>query len=70
MSDTGVPNEEIDEDHELVETAHRDQEHAVDPEHEPDTETAGLSPAEALEELGEDVSSSPAQRGRPEVSGS
>lgn len=66
MGSSGDLNEEIDENHELVVTGHRDgDEPVVQPEREAEVETAGLSPSEALEELGEDVASSPAQRGRP-----
>lgn len=58
-------NEELDENDELVVTDHRDEtEPAVPPEEEPSTGTTTGDPQEALDELGEDVSSSPARRGR------
>lgn len=58
-------NEEKSEDEELAVTEHRDaEEPAVAPEEEQGVETNVDDPREALEELGEDVSSSPARRGR------
>ncbi|UOQ58437.1 hypothetical protein MUN78_06280 [Leucobacter allii] len=64
------PNETRDEDAELVVTEHRDgSEPAVPPEEETAVELpAGETPREGLEALGEDVASSPAQRGRDERS--
>lgn len=65
MAQLWEQNEEIDENEELVVTEHRDEsEPAVPPEEEPSTETDVDDPQEALDELGEDVSSSPARRGR------
>lgn len=67
MAQIWEQNEEKSEDEELVVTEHRDSpEPAVTPEEEQAVETAGDDPREALEELGEDVSSSPARRGHEE----
>lgn len=63
-------NEEIDENDELVVTEQRDDsEPAVPPEDEESTETTEEDPQGALDELGEDVSSSPARRGRSGTEG-
>lgn len=64
MSQIWEQNEEKDEEEELVVTEHRDQgEPAVTPDEEQQIETASDDPRSALDELGEDVSSSPARRG-------
>lgn len=65
MAELWEPTDEIDENEELVVTDHRDEasEH-VTPDEEQAVETTADSPREALEELGEDVASSPARRGR------
>lgn len=65
MAELWEQNEEVDENEELVATDHRDEssEH-VTPEEEQAVETMTDDPREALEELGEDVASSPARRGR------
>lgn len=61
-------NEEKTEDDELVVTEHRDgAEPFVTPEEEQGIETVEETPREALEELGEDVASSPARRGHENV---
>jgi len=61
-------NEEKDEDDELVVTEHRDEaEPAVEPEDEQAVETTEPDPRAALDELGEDVSSSPARRGHEDI---
>ena len=53
---------------ELVETDHRDASAPlVPPEDQSAVETAEGDPQEALEELGEDVASSPARRGTEDV---
>lgn len=60
-------NEEKNAEEELVITEHRDSDVAsVTPEQEPQTATTADDPREALEELGEDVSSSPARRAHEE----
>lgn len=64
MAEIWEQNEEIDEEHELVTTDHRDRdEELVAPEDEPEEETTEEAPRDALAELGEDVASSPARRG-------
>lgn len=65
MAEIWDRNEEKSEDEELVVTDHRDSsEPAVKPEDEESVETtAGSDPRQSLEELGEDVASSPARRG-------
>lgn len=56
-------NEDIDKETELVSTSHRDRSEAIVPlDEEQDVETPHEDPREALEELGEDVASSPARR--------
>lgn len=56
-------NEDIDEETELVTTSHRDRvEPIIEPDEEQDVQTPHEDPREAMEELGEDVSSSPARR--------
>lgn len=69
MAEIWEQNEEKTEDEELVVTEHRDaREPSVSPEAEEAVEVPpGENPREALEELGEDVSSSPAQRGHGEL---
>lgn len=64
MAELWEPNEEIDENEELVATDHRDEpsEH-VTPDEEQAVEATTDDPREALEKLGEDVASSPARRG-------
>lgn len=58
------PNENIDEEHELVATDQRDaDEEQVTPDDEQAVETIHEDPRDALAELGEDVASSPARRG-------
>ncbi len=65
MAEMWEPNEEIDENEELVATDHRDEDlPEVDPEDEQLVETTADDPRVALEELGEDASSSPARRGQ------
>lgn len=65
MTRNWEPNEDIDENEELVVTEHRDLDHpTTDADDEQAVETTAADPHEALEELGEDVASSPAQRGR------
>jgi len=65
MAQLWEQNEERDENEELVVTEHRDDsEPAVPPEDEPSTESDAEEPQSSLDELGEDVSSSPARRGR------
>ena len=57
-------NEEVNENEDLVITEHRDTDRpAVTPEDEQLVETTHDDPQETLDELGEDVSSSPEQRG-------
>lgn len=64
MAEIWEQNEEVSEDEELVVTDHRDaQEPTVLPEDEQSVEATTDDPREALEEQGEDVSSSPARRG-------
>jgi len=64
MAELWEQNEEIDENEELVATDHRDESsEIVTPEEEQAVETTASDPREALEELGEDVASSPARRG-------
>ena len=58
-------NEEIDENEELVVTEHRDEPApAVSSDEEQSVETATGGGRAPLDALGEDVSSSPARRGR------
>lgn len=65
MAQIPRPNEELGEEEELVETDHRDAAREnVTPDEEQPVETPEESPREALEELGEDVASSPARRGQ------
>lgn len=67
MAKVWEQNEERDENEELVVTEHRDADGpALEPEDEQAVETTEDDPHEALEELGEDVASSPAQRGHDE----
>lgn len=57
-------NEKKSEEDELVVSEHRDaQEPAVTPSSEQSVETTSDDPRDVLEELGEDVASSPARRG-------
>lgn len=57
-------NEELDEEEELVSTEHRDADvPLVDDEANEQLQVTTDDPREVLEDLGEDVSSSPAQRG-------
>lgn len=67
MAQLGEPTDEIDGDEELVVTDIRDQDRPlIDPEDEASMETTVDDESEVLEEFGEDVSSSPAQRGEDE----
>ncbi|WP_224780449.1 hypothetical protein [Leucobacter sp. Psy1] len=67
MAQLGEPTDEIDGDEELVVTDIRDQDGPlVDPEDETSVETTVDDESEVLEEFGEDVASSPAQRGEDE----
>ncbi|MGO3147841.1 MAG: hypothetical protein ACTIJ6_09200 [Leucobacter sp.] len=64
MAEIWEQNEERSEDEELVVTDHRDaKEPAVLPGDEQSVEVTSEDPRDALEEQGEDVSSSPARRG-------
>ncbi|MGJ0203078.1 hypothetical protein NHL51_02795 [Leucobacter sp. gxy201] len=64
MAEIWEQNEEVDEEHELVATDHRDRdEELVDADAEQEVETDADDPRDALAELGEDVASSPARRG-------
>lgn len=64
MAEIWDQNEEIDEEHELVATDHRDRdEELVTPDEEQEVETTESTARDALAELGEDVASSPARRG-------
>jgi len=64
MPEIWEQNEEKSEDEELVVTEHRDDpEPAAPPEDEESVETTGADPRKSLDELGEDVASSPARRG-------
>ncbi|MFC5337672.1 hypothetical protein [Leucobacter denitrificans] len=68
MAEIWEQNEEISEDEELTVTDHRDEaEPKVSPEEEQAVEVTTDDPREALEEQGEDVSSSPARRGHEDV---
>lgn len=70
MAKLSEPSDEVGADEELTVTDHRDAaEERVSPEEEQDVETAEDGPREALEVLGEDVASSPAQRGQTPVEG-
>ena len=67
MAQLGEPTDEIGGDEELVVTDIRDQDGPlVDPEDETSVETIIDDESEVLEEFGEDVASSPAQRGEDE----
>ncbi|WP_416446636.1 hypothetical protein AB3K78_04860 [Leucobacter sp. HNU] len=64
MAEIWEQNEEKGPEDELVVTAQRDSGRpAVEPEDQQAVETTEPDPRDALEELGEDVSSSPARRG-------
>ncbi|WP_282851495.1 hypothetical protein [Gulosibacter sediminis] len=64
MAEIWKQNENKSEEEDLVVTEHRDeQEPAVTPEEEQSVETTSGDPRNALEELGDDVASSPARRG-------
>lgn len=64
MAQIWEQNEEKSEEEELVVTEHRDREEpAVDVEDEQSIETTVGDARSALDELGEDVASSPARRG-------
>lgn len=64
MSEMWEKNEQIDEEHELVVTDHRDADlEDGASEDERSVETVVTDGAEVLEEFGEDVSSSSAERG-------
>lgn len=70
MADTWDNHEDLSADDDLVVTDHRDREEPlVEPDEETGVESAAGSPRAALGELGEDVSSSPARRGRGDGSG-
>lgn len=70
MAQISRPNEEVDEEEELVVTDHRDAiGENVPPEEEQAVETTEETPREVLEDLGEDVASSPARRGQTEQPG-
>ncbi|WP_053386738.1 hypothetical protein [Leucobacter japonicus] len=63
MAELWEPTDEIDGDEELVVTDHRDEDRPlVDADEEQAVEVTADDPRDALEELGEDVSSSPARR--------
>ncbi|WP_053352049.1 hypothetical protein [Leucobacter musarum] len=63
MAELWEPTDEIDGDEELVVTDHRDEDRPlVDAAEEQAVEVTADDPRDALEELGEDVSSSPARR--------
>lgn len=63
MTEAWEQNEELSEEQDLAASGHRDDESPVlDPEEEQAVETTADDPRQALEELGEDVSSSPARR--------
>lgn len=65
MARMGEPQDELDAEDELVVTDHRDQTEALVPADEEESmETTVEEGSEVLEEFGEDVSSSPAERGR------
>lgn len=58
------PNEELDEEEELVVTEHRDgEEELASADDETSMETTVSEPTDVLEEFGEDVASSAAERG-------
>lgn len=64
MAQLWEQNEEKNEEEELVVTDHRDSEEpAITSDDEQIVEVTTSDPRDALGELGEDVSSSPAQRG-------
>ncbi|SDQ24727.1 hypothetical protein [Leucobacter chromiiresistens] len=63
MAELWEPTDEIDGDEDLTVTDHRDEDAPlVSADDEQSIETTTDDPREALEELGEDVSSSPARR--------
>ena len=63
MAEIWEPTDEIDGDEELTVTDHRDEDGPlVSATEEQSVETTAEDPRDALEELGEDVSSSPARR--------
>ncbi|WP_336660712.1 hypothetical protein [Leucobacter sp. USHLN153] len=63
MAEIWEPTDEIDGDEELVVTDHRDEDRPlVGADDEQSVETTTDDPRAALEELGEDVASSPARR--------
>lgn len=63
MAKLWKPNEEVDEDEELVVTDHRDKEAGIQPpDTQPPEETLETRGGEVLDEYGEDVASSPEQR--------
>ena len=63
MAQMWEQNEEVDENEDLAVTDHRDRdEPEVTADDEQSIEVTTSDPQEALAELGEDVSSSPAQR--------
>ncbi len=68
MAEIWEQNEEKNEDEELTVAEHRDDtEPAVLPQDEQSVEVTTENPREALEEQGEDVSSSPARRGHEDA---
>ncbi|WP_449278843.1 hypothetical protein [Leucobacter sp. GX24907] len=69
MANVWGQNEEKNEEDELVVTTHRDEpDPAVTPAEEQAVEVPeGEDPRDALDALGEDVSSSPARRGREDL---
>lgn len=63
MAEMWEPTDEIDGDEDLTVTDHRDEDGPlVSADDEQSIETTTDDPREALEELGEDVASSPARR--------
>lgn len=65
MAKLWKPNEEVDEEEDLVVTDHRDKEAGIQPPGtQPSEETMQTQGDEVLEEYGEDVASSPEQRER------
>ncbi|MEJ6489023.1 hypothetical protein PQI23_04725 [Leucobacter sp. USCH14] len=63
MAEIWEPTDEIDGDEDLTVTDHRDEDRPlVTADDEQAVETTTNDPREALEELGEDVASSPARR--------
>lgn len=69
MGEIWDENEELGAEDELVVTEQRDRASALDSAEETAVETTVGDPAEVLEELGEDVASSAAQRGREHADG-